>query len=42
MFKINLDLKNFEKLKGIAKRIYDDDSEYSMSVLLNRYLQDIN
>jgi hypothetical protein len=42
MFKVNIDLRNTEKLKGIAMQTFGDDSEFSISLLLNRYLQGIN
>ena len=41
-FKVNINLKNTEKLKGIAKKTYGDDCDYSISILLNRYLQGLS
>jgi hypothetical protein len=41
-FKVNIDLKNTEKLKKIAKNIFDDESEYTISLLLNRYITRLN
>ncbi len=41
-FKVNINFKNVEKLKEIARQAYGDDSEYSISILLNHYLQGMN
>ena len=42
VFKLNLDIKNFEKMRSIAKNAFGDDSDYRISILLNRYLRGIN
>ncbi|MDD3083714.1 MAG: hypothetical protein PHP82_01700 [Candidatus ainarchaeum sp.] len=41
-FKVNINLSNIKKIKEIAKNAYGDDSDYSISILLNRYLEGIN
>ncbi len=41
-FKVNISLENVKKLKEIAKAAYGDDSDYSISILLNRYLNGLN
>jgi hypothetical protein len=42
VFKVNIDIESKEKLKSIAKSAFGDDSDYSISILLNRYLKGIN
>lgn len=41
-FKVNIDFENKKKLKEIAKNAYGDDSDFSISLLLNRYLKGLN
>lgn len=41
-FKINITPENKKRLKEIAKTTYGDDSDFSISILLNRYLNGLN
>ena len=41
MFRVNISFDNEKKLKEIAKNAYGDDSQYSISILLNRYLEGV-
>lgn len=41
-FKVNIDFENKRKLKEIARNAYGDDSDFSISLLLNRYLKGLN
>lgn len=41
-FKVNISFENEKKLKEIAKNAYGDDSNYSISILLNRFLEGFN
>jgi hypothetical protein len=42
MFKVKISIENEKKLKEIAKTTYGDDSDFCISILLNRYLSGLN
>lgn len=40
--KVQIDDESKKKLKEIAKKAYGEDCDYTISLLLNRYLRGLN